>query len=100
MATYLITDITMKDLDILNLAIEKWGRIAQINMALEEMGELIAAINQWKRGRIDIDAVREEVADVMITAKQLAIIFGQAGVEKRYEEKINRLYHRVMNSKN
>lgn len=95
MASNLIDVITMKDFEIMNLAIEKWGRIAQINMALEEMGELIAAINQWKRGRIDIDAVREEVADVMITAKQLALIFGQSGVDQIYHEKIRRLEDRL-----
>lgn len=88
----------MKNFEILNQAITKWGRVAQTNMALEEMGELITSINQYRRGRVDIDAVREEIADVLITAKQLAIMYGPSGVERKYNEKIRRLQERLRNS--
>lgn len=47
--------------------IEKfWGDKVPI-MACEELGELITAISQRERGRIDNDRVAEELADTIIS---------------------------------
>lgn len=52
-------------------AVERYGALPQIGMLHEEMGELMTAINQWARGRVELEKVAEEVADVCIMLQQL-----------------------------
>lgn len=52
-------------------AVERYGALPQIGMLHEEMGELMTAINQWARGRVELARVAEEVADVFIMLQQL-----------------------------
>ena len=85
----------MKLRQILSKAISEWGIEAQTNLAIEEMGELIVAINHHRRGRVGMDAVQEEIADVMIAMKQLAMIYGESGVEIFSEKKMQRLEQRL-----
>ena len=80
---------------ILSKAISEWGIEAQTNLAIEEMGELIVAINHHRRGRVGMDAIQEEIADVMIAMKQLAMIYGELGVDKFIEQKTQRLEQRL-----
>lgn len=80
---------------ILAKAVSKYGIEAQANLAIEEMGELIVAINHHRRGRAGMDAVQEEIADVMIAMKQLAMIYGELGVDKFIEQKTQRLEQRL-----
>lgn len=82
---------------ILRRAIEVYGSHAQINMALEEMGELIVALQHGLRGRASHVEVCEEVADVQIMMKQLAMMFDKDIVRKYYESKIKRLEQRLNN---
>ena len=91
----------MDDL-ILSLAIEKWGEDSQIGMAIEECAECIVALRKLSRvGGRDIDstkvheAVIDEIADVTIMMRQLAMIFGFASVENRIKYKIERLKVRL-----
>lgn len=85
----------MEELQVLSQAIKKWGNEAQVQQAVEEMGELIVALNQYRRGCVPISSVHEEIADVLIMAEQLAIIFGYANVKNCRIHKINRLYDRI-----
>ena len=80
---------------ILRRAIEKYGNRAQINMALEEMGELIVALQHELRGRASLVEVCEEVADVQIMMEQLALIFDKDIVRNYYDAKIKRLEQRL-----
>ena len=80
-------------------AINKWGKDSQIEMALEEMGELITAINQYKRNRIELKDVCTEIADVQIMMEQLAIIFDENIVKLEKNNKLLRLQKRVNNGK-
>ena len=52
-------------------AVERYGALPQIGMLYEEMGELMTAINQWTRGRVELEKVAEEMADVCIMLQQL-----------------------------
>ena len=63
-------------LDVAHKAVATWGVDAQLNMALEECGELIAVINRWRRGRVPAEEVAEEVADVIITLTQVEHMIG------------------------
>ena len=80
---------------ILRRAIEVYGCHAQINMALEKMGELIVALQHWLRGRVSYVEVCEEVADVQVIMESLAMIFDKDIVRKYYESKIKRLEQRL-----
>ena len=74
-------------------AVEKFGEIAQIDQATEEMAELIVALNKYKRyvnfrqgNKEEILAhIAEERADVEIMLNQLHVIFGD-NTEKELEK--------------
>jgi len=55
-------------------AVERYGALPQIGMLHEEMGELMTAINQWTRGRVKVERVAEEMADVCIMLQQLSYV--------------------------
>ena len=80
---------------ILEKAISKYGIDAQTNLAIEEIGELIVAINHYRRGRVGMEAVQEEIADVMIAMRQLAMIYGKEGVSNFIKKKAERLEKRL-----
>lgn len=82
---------------ILSKAVAKWGVDAQTNLAIEEMGELIVAINHYRRFRVEIDAVQEEIADVLIAMHQMTMMYGANGVEDIFNQKIERLERRLEN---
>ena len=67
----------MKENELYEKAIKKWGVDAQINMAIEEMAELIQAL--VKQGRAvngcTKGEVMEEIIDVEIMLEQLKLIF-------------------------
>lgn len=73
-----------KEMALYEAAVEKWGEISQIDQAIEEMGELIVALNKYKRfvkfGHGEkaavLRSISEERADVEIMLNQLHVIFG------------------------
>lgn len=81
---------------ILLEAVAKWGVNAQTDMAIEEMGELIVAVNHYRRGREGaIDNVQEEIADVIIAMNQMKMMYGSDAVDAIIEQKLNRLEKRL-----
>jgi NTP pyrophosphatase (non-canonical NTP hydrolase) len=78
-----------------NKVIAKFGIDKQTWQAIEEMGELMTAINQLKRGRISYTDVCTEIADVQIMMEQLSIIYGKKIVESEKIKKIERLKNRL-----
>ena len=59
----------------LERAIEVYGKDMQLNVAIEELSELIKEICKNKRGSDNREAIIEEMADCYIMLKQLEIIF-------------------------
>ena len=55
-------------------AIDAWGVHAQAGMVAEECGELVAALNQFLRGRVSGVSVLRDVADVQIMLRQIVEI--------------------------
>ena len=53
-----------------------WGVCAQENMLQEECGELIVAVNHYRRGRVPPTKLLEEIADVMFTIGEVMYIHG------------------------
>lgn len=76
-------------------AILIFGQEKQVEMAIEEMGELLVAMNQYKRGRVGVSAIQEEIADVKIMMNQLALIYGESGVYDFETMKLARLKKRI-----
>lgn len=64
----------MIDKEILDEAIQTYGTESQLNMAVEECSEFIDAIMKFRRGRVGVQEVVTEIADVMIVMEQMAII--------------------------
>jgi len=77
--------------NIFKQAVDTFGADHQIGLLHEEVGELLAAINQYARGRVGKDAVVTEIADVMIMCEQMAEIFGREETEAEKRRKIERL---------
>ena len=89
------------ELEIIQKAIIKNGVQAQVDVAIEEMSELIKALLKYRRGgsdnKLHADII-EEIADVEIMLEQLKIInLCDSEVEKIKEKKLVRLYKRIFN---
>ena len=55
---------------------EAWGINAQVDMVMEETGEMLAALGKGKRGRVPKEEIITELADVSIMMEQMAVFFG------------------------
>jgi len=87
---------------IFKAAINKWGKEIQVEIAIEEMAELIKALQKIKRNSDDstqwmelIHNVWEEIADVEIMLEQIKLIYGVVGVNDFKEAKLKRLKDRI-----
>lgn len=96
-----IGSIIINRTDVLVNAIRKYGKRSQVDMAIEEMSELIKALckerrnDQWGDDNRQ-DAVFEEIADVAIMLQQLIFIFDHDGITQKYvDSKIARLDERM-----
>ena len=76
-------------------ALLAFGNEAQIDMLSEEVGELLSAINKYRRGRCAKKDVVTEIADVEIMLKQMELIFGWDEVIEERQYKLNRLKERL-----
>jgi NTP pyrophosphatase (non-canonical NTP hydrolase) len=90
----------MKDEEILQEAINRYGEDAQIDMMIEEMSELTQALLKLRRNKFSSDPkyiiqVCEEMADVEIMTQQMRMIFNTAFIAKFKYEKIIRLKERL-----
>lgn len=97
-----IPPIMPEQADSIDRAISTWGELAQTDMAIEEMSELIKAILKYRRAHgkpetlAATGAIREEIADVYIMLAQLVRIFGGAEkIESIVQEKMTRLKDRL-----
>lgn len=81
---------------LFNDAIETYGAEAQIEKSIEELAELILALQKHKQCKWQKKlwpAVVDEVADVEIMCHQLRILF--PGVAERKKYKLERLMERI-----
>ena len=77
--------------ETLQKALDTFGIENQSNQTIEELAELIVAINKWKRHG-SLENMIEEIADVEIMILQLKMYFQFAlEVQEKKEEKIERL---------
>jgi NTP pyrophosphatase (non-canonical NTP hydrolase) len=64
-------------------------------MVVEECGELLVALAQWRRDRVGEGEVIDEIADMYIMLGQLSEMFGTARVRDRVRHKLDRLEMRL-----
>jgi NTP pyrophosphatase (non-canonical NTP hydrolase) len=81
----------MKYREIYAKTIDKWGEKAQYDQAIEECAELIASLQHFARGKVDKDAVVNELADVFLMVGQLTYMFGEDQLSASVEKKIAKL---------
>jgi hypothetical protein len=79
------------DIEIINNAIDHFGRESQISKAIEEMAELTSELARAQNNRgMNVNLI-EEIADVSIMIAQLREIFGPDLVDCHIEIKLRRL---------
>lgn len=82
--------------EIYRQAIDTWGAENQEKMVIEEMSELTKEICKHWRGRDNLEAVADEIADVTIMLEQLQMIYNlYDAVCMHMDKKILRLQDRL-----
>lgn len=91
---YVYTD---EDKETIQKAINEYGAEAQVVVAMEEMAELIKELSKAYRGKANVSAITEEIADVKIMVRQMQEVFKITGeeVNKQMSAKLNRLKERL-----
>lgn len=82
-----------------------WGLVAQYDQAIEEMAELIVAINKYKRKclygeyatnpKVEANVI-EEIADVKMCLEQLEDYMGEDKVEQVFDKKMQKLQEEIV----
>ena len=90
----------MSDKNIEDLRIEQiathYGFTSQANMLTEEAAEFTVTVNKLRRGHADAyEHIKEEVADVLIVARQLRYLLGYEEIDRIIDEKLNRQMQRI-----
>lgn len=107
MSTQIFPEI--KNPEVLEDAIDRYGAPAQIDMAIEEMSELTKALLKNRRNFAGAtanersrlrEAIIEEAADVIVTVVQVIMIYaGPEEIQDAVDFKINRLRERLPESR-
>ena len=89
------------DRKILRKAIDTYGTEAQMMQCIEEMAELIQAINKYFRANTNEEmakayiSVIEEISDGQIMLEQMRLLFGDKAVDEQIKAKLGRLEKRL-----
>lgn len=91
--------------EVLQQAVDTYGKEAQTDMAIEEMSELTKALLKHRQAERSPEAwdyektrqnILEEIADVIIMLTQLVIIYGgREAIQQNISEKVDRLKKRL-----
>ncbi|MCK4527999.1 hypothetical protein KAW18_11575 [candidate division WOR-3 bacterium] len=68
----------MDEYEVYRKAIEEWGEDGAISAFHEEVGELMTAMSHFRRGRIPIEEVIEEIVDVKIAIEMMRVLFDKS----------------------
>lgn len=85
---------------IYRAALETFGKSSQMQVAIEEMSELTKELCKHRRGRDNVEAIAEEIADVEIMLQQMVMLFDCSfTVDKFHWYKLERLAERIKEKK-
>lgn len=77
-----------------------YGFTSQADMLTEECAEYMVALNKLRRGKPEAyDNIKEEVADVLIMARQLRYLLGYDDIDRIINEKLDRQMRRIEDEK-
>lgn len=80
---------------------DHYGFTSQADMLCEEAAEFMVALNKFRRGSTDAYAqIVEELADVLVVARQLRYIVGEDAVDHIMQKKIDRQLERMKEEQN
>lgn len=86
----------MSDRELYRLALDTYGPEAQTVMVFEEMAELQKELCKHARGARNLEAIAEEIADVLIMLEQMVVLHGcEAMVAGEKRRKLSRLEKRL-----
>lgn len=89
----------MDKIEVYKQMINKYGKKAQMLIAVEEMSELQKEILKFLRGRCNQQNIAEEMADVEIMLEQLSIMFdNKKEVDYFKKNKIERTENLYLNT--
>lgn len=75
---------------------DHYGFTSQANMLCEESAEYMVALNKLRRGKTEAYAnVKEEVADIIVVAKQLRYLLGADEIDRIISDKLDRQIQRI-----
>lgn len=80
-------------------ALDYYGTSAQVDKALEEMGELTTALMKFKHGSVKDKAVITKIADVIVMTYQMSLLFGTDEVNDEISRKVERLKESISDKK-
>ena len=69
-------EFNTNQINIMIDALEYYGNNSQVDIAIEEMSELIKELLKNRRGEENRSMIADEMADVYIMLEQLKFIFG------------------------
>lgn len=82
--------------DVYCRSVNHYGETSRLILAIEEMSELTKELSKHIRGRNNMSAICEEMADVEIMLEQLKIVFNnRAAVDYHKAHKLQRLADRM-----
>lgn len=90
-------EFNTNQINVMIAALEYYGNNPQVDVAIEEMSELIKELLKNRRGEENRSAIADEMADVYIMLEQLKFIFGinETELKVNAEFKIQRLKNRI-----
>lgn len=79
---------------------DHYGFTSQADMLIEEAAEFTIAVNKLRRGDPNAyENIKEEIADVIVVAKQLRYILGAEEIDKIISSKLDRQIRRIADEK-
>lgn len=83
--------------DLCRRILDTYGVSTQVDKCIEEMAELTLALEHLRDGRGSREEVITEIADVLFTASQMAVLFGDEEVSAELQFKMERMEERMKN---
>ena len=83
-------------MEIVERVAKHYGFTPQLDMMIGECGEMIVAINHYKRQRVSTERLIEECADIWIVLKQMGVFLDESSIANVIDYKLRRV-ERVIN---
>lgn len=78
-------------MEILERVAKHYGFTPLLDMVMEECGEMIVAINHYKRQRVSIEELIEEFVDIWIVLKQMGVFLDEKAIANVVDYKLRRI---------